>query len=766
MTSVHNHPCSPTIPKLLQSRASAVSSIPQSQTTQTFMNLSSPPPPLPPPRTLADISPTTSSPSLYSRVGHSSPRVQMAITTCRLRALSDSSTSGTEGEEEEEEEDDPRRMSMVGGPKVRKYTQVPWEEDWSAGPTHTHSQPPVPSSARNGTTTRNHSRGTSHERGAGPTIVGSADMFSGFSKHATRMISAATSKTSSYPYSSSNSKGRSRDPSVASNVTVSSTDSSNTMLDLSATRRGLAQILGVSHSHSQSQAHSTHSTGPSGVKHLLPSASGLSLASNQTTSTASSDDRSTPITPKLRSHSNGRLEISPTLAFTSSKKGRSNEPYSAINEDNQCMTLLPAIVPRTNTYKKPAPAIDPLAPTTLTASLTSATTGYTFAAPDRPLLSSGSPGFGLISLEAAQERERARNLPRTQPNGASEPSANELERSATHNISQHQRAETSYTQPRSNVQQMEMTPRPATTYAVPPIPDDPPNPLRPTTSCTSAPALASASGASSPPNRVRAKKSGLMRLFNKSDKAQNGHTPPLPTTSSAAVGAATPTSKGRDGRSSLWSDHHLPSTGVPAVPSDFLPGKSAVWPTSKTGPKRAIPAHVIDNFGSSSDGVIGRGSKPQLELRPVSMTFTRGLPVDYLSSVNVATNGPDNGPAPSSPTALLKGHKDGDAISAELAKRLKEQILNTKKAWKMQLFEMEAQVRELRDELEETRTAALERQSGSCSACGCSCGGVGGNDSLSVNGGEQRSRRVIDRARVKTAGARGVFGSGSLYEWE
>ncbi|WVQ98734.1 hypothetical protein IAU59_005865 [Kwoniella sp. CBS 9459] len=719
MTSIYNHPCSPTIPKLLQSRANAIASIPNSQTTQTFMDLSSPPPPLPPPRPLADCSPTTSSPSLYSRVGHSSPRVQMAKLARRLRALSESSMSGTEEEREEaEEDDDPRRMSMVGGPKVRKYTQVPWEEEWS-----TH--PPVAGSRTNTTYTQNssHSRGISHE--GGPTIVGSADMFSGFSKHATRMLSAATSTTSA------SSKARTRDPSVAS--TVNSLDSSTNVLDISSTRRGLAQILGVG----QPQA---------GAKHLLPSASGLSLASNQTASTASSDDRSTPITPKLRSNSNGRLDSSPTLTFASSRKGRASDPYSTLDEDNQSLSLLPAIIPRLTTYKKPAPAVDSMIAASLAAPLTSATTGHPFAAPDRPLLSSGSPGFGLISLEAAQERERTRHLPRTISNPTSRPASGPGKPAI---VSQHQRAETSCIQPRTHAQ-LDTTPRPVTTYAVPPIPDDPPNPLRPTTSCTSAP--------SSPPNRVRAKKSGLMRLFNKSDKVQ-GQAPPLPVASCAAV-ATTPTSKGKEGRSSIWSDHHAPA--VPVVPEE-----SAVWPTTRSGLKRAIPAHVMDSIGAAREGLTGGSNKPQLELRPVSMTFTRGLPVDYLSSATNRVDTDSSSSMPSSPTTLLQGHKDGEAISADVARRLKEQMLNAKKAWKMQLFELEAQVRELKDELDETRAAASsERKSGSCSACGCFCGGVGGNDLLSVNGADQKNRRVIDRARVKTAGARGVFGSGSLYEWE
>ncbi|WRT67142.1 uncharacterized protein IL334_004108 [Kwoniella shivajii] len=717
---------SPTIPNLIQSRAQAISSIPYSYSKNTFVDLTSSPTQSAVPReNMIEVSPTASSPSLYSRMGHS-PKLQMARTSKRLQALSESDLGSDEDHEHPDEEgedaDDPRRMSMVGGPKVRKYTQVPWEleqesqEEWSMI---------LPPSQRTRTPSGN------------VTVVGSADMFSGFSKQASRMINAATSSSSFNGNSKQSnitkaSRDREREQSFNSTKTISDSNSvENTASSSTTTRRGLAQILGVS------MSTSTTTT----TKHLLPSASGLSLASNQTTSTTfSSDDTSMPITPKLRqSQMSTKLDHSPTLTCNSSSstsnKGKRSEPLQShsfvVDDGCQLTSLLPAVTPRTisNSYKQPVPTQPQSQITLETLNLTPTPNvgNHMFAAANRPLLSSGSPGFGLISLEAAQERERKRNQAKSAH--------------STGSHQQHIRSATTTAIPQQKS-------RPLTSFSIPPIPDDnPSNPLHPTTLCTSTP--------SSPPlNRVRSKKSGIMRLFNKSDKVQ---IPPLPT-------MPTPPIKSRDGRQSVWSD---------AFPSQSNGDGPGGPPKSTSNRKYLAPAHQHVEEPNSDDGDKMTISRPiKLELRPVSMTFSRGLPVDYMihgSSRNDQELQHDS-LLPSTPVSMSRKtipQGEEPTTSTELTKRFNEQILNAKKAWRVHSFELEAQIRELKDDLERAKVAAANQSktNGSCVHCGCDCNGSYRNELLGIKD-NNTSRRVIDRARVKTAGARGVFGSGSLYEWE
>ncbi|WWC90038.1 uncharacterized protein L201_004968 [Kwoniella dendrophila CBS 6074] len=839
----NNHISSPTIHHLIQSRAKAISSIPYSQTTTTFVDLNSSYSPgpgtgqgyssplIPPHRGIGtDFTPSISSPSLYSKIGHSSPRIPLTQnqrmllqTSKQLQVLSSESDQNLlfktrqhqrqseyihaddqEYEEEEDEDDDPRRMSMVGGPKVRKYTQVPWEEEddileddenqWSMISTSIHP---------NSNTNNNHNRINSNGS-SGATIVGSADMFSGFSKHANKMINAVTTQNtmnSNLTFSSSKyTSNRTREQSTTSTI-LSNSDTSS----LNNTRRGLAQILSTSST--------TNTSNNTTTKHLLPSTSGLSLASNQTTSTSTSvDDKlGLPITPKLRSNAQViSLDSSPILNFTSSTSTKTKNDFknpANYDEESVSIGLLPAVIPKTSsttTYKKPIKAsITPSENLTLTSNVN----GHhqTFAANDRPLTSSGSPGFGLITLEAAQERERMKSQGQAQT---------QVKKSASYNTETSAPTSKSYSHSRSNTsttmeQQQE---RPLTAFSIPPIPDEPPiNHLIPTTSRNSTPSSPpsniSANGGN---NKVKSKKSGLMRLFNKSDK---NFPPPLPT----SIGTATPSSSKNNregGRTSIWSSSSTSNNdnyGNIVAESNIWPSLSKSSSTSRKNPHNQIAndmnSNAVETEEVSSQAKLSVSSiKPKLELRPVSMTFSRGLPVDYLVSASTNSHANNNDkennnineldqieesssnsssntipPLPSTPTSILKNKNiqngsnsinvNPTTLTAELSnKRLKEQLMNSKKIHKLQLFELEAQIRELKDEINELRE--IKRNPlGNCDKCGCTCNNIGNNNSnnmlnvidANING---QSRRVIDRARVKTAGARGVFGSGSLYEWE
>ncbi|CAD6570698.1 MAG: hypothetical protein TREMPRED_005968 [Tremellales sp. Tagirdzhanova-0007] len=566
-----------------------------------------PPPvvrPIPLPRPLNEVSPSTSSPSLYSRHTpyNAGRRHQTMPTHSHLRAPSESSDN------EGENEDLARCLSMISGPTVRKYADNPWEDDYADEDDHDDS----------------------------------ASGLNGLSRHATRIMRSATQM-------------RSR--------TVSPSGSTSTATDGSgSTRRGLVNILGVG-------------------KHLLPSASGVSLASTQTTSTSSSDDRLNPTTPKLKS----AFCLPSPIRYEGDGLALSAPRDSA---DDDEMKLKPSALP-----------------------------SYS----DRPLLSSGSPGFGLISLEVAQERERSRALIRSQAKA-------------------HARYHTEPVQPLTSTlgdsHRQIRAARPISTKDCTPAPI--PVPTRSTLSGHPSPVV---------PHRLKGKKSGLMKLFNKASSSFQP-TPSLPT--SAPHTQARP----------HLDDNHGPSPGR----DEKL--HQAARECSDPG-----------DGGHSSDGMVTRPTphpgvaaiQPQLELRPVSMTFTHGLPSDYLAEpdhqdreqdVSPTWHGNDVQPEQSRPTT--EGPDLDLDLELDFAKIFDEQLNNTRKAWRVQLFELEAQIRELKDELDQRESARVGYGNGTCDACGCTCGVANrkrGKDEVAIGG-------VMNRARVKTAGARGVFGTGRLYEWE
>lgn len=553
---------SPTVPRLLQSRAIGANSFHQTLTL-------SPPTapsdrPLPFPRPICPMSPSTSSPSIYShppsQTGHGS---RTAHVNSRLQALTDSS------DEEEDRED--ARLSMVSGPTVRKYAENPWEQDW-------HDDQDI----------------------------------LGLDGRATRMMRSATQM-----------KTRTVSPSSSTSTAADSTGS---------TRRGLSNILGVG-------------------KHLLPSASGVSLASTQTSSTASSDDQPNPITPKLKSAFSPPTSIHDTEAMSFATFTKTSMPLS-----DELKLGTPRIL-----YN------------------------------DRPLLSSGSPGSGLISLEVAQERERTRALSRTQGNSRAH-------RPAEPARSQHT-AEPVRTP--STVSNLHRRTRPTPSIPIE-IQEHMP---------TRRPGRSVSSGHSSPPatNRVKGKKSGLMKLFN---KASSSPPRPIPIPN-VALPPSLPSPRPQVTRGNSYGSHHS------------RPGNMWNENTDPTWPKAALVA-----------------VKPQLELRPVSMTFTGGLPSDYLSVKGETDPITANG-------EILNETAMVDLMEAELSEAVREQLTNAHKAWQIQLYELEAQIRELKQKLDSREQNHTGHPA--CEACGCTCGG-----GRRRAGNEEGSGGVMDRARVKTAGARGV----------
>lgn len=607
MTSTYSF-ASPTVPRLVQARAihsvpyapASIDSHDQHTPIQTITRR------IAVPRTMAELSPTTSTPSIYSRAAHASPRRRRPSPPYRPQQLR---IAESEASDDEGDSDDHKRLSMVSGPRLTKYGEdLPWEnEEWSRD-----------------------------------SVVSDTGLgIGGLSRQATRMVKSAARGAS-----------RSRNVSPSSSVADS-------------TKRGFAQILGV------------------GKHNLMPSASGTSLASTQTGSTASmSSERLVPVTPKLKA------------AFGAPRSPTSNMIMGGNLYDDEDET--PHAVTRREAWLDPSAML-----------LHAKVQGQAMMG-DRPLLSSGSPGFGLISLEVAQEREKVRNMARGA--GAKGPKI-----PAPIPVPQPRSPLISHPEPITYPTSMISDPPPRRSSGTPDHSAPPPPPPDPI----------------SPPiaNRLKGKKSGLMKYFNKT------------------VHAATP-GQSRALRTAPFDARPEIERGdsMDDARSTYSGQSKMIW-----DPETHLDVNPI-------------GAKLQLELRPISITFTNGLPSDYLSgsgsppsNSSVATNATTS----DTTTPQLQSSVTGES---DIVSAMKEQIGNARKAWRVQLCELEAQIRELRDELEDARSGGVKVGGHGCEACGCECGGAGAG--VRRKSEAEGAKGVMDRGRAKTAGARGVFGSGSLYEWE
>lgn len=183
-----------------------------------------------------------------------------------------------------------------------------------------------------------------------------------------------------------------------------------------------------------------------------------------------------------------------------------------------------------------------------------------------------------------------------------------------------------------------------------------------------------------------------------------------------------------------------------------------------TAPPRAAPVPASLPGGvpvtEMSEKATLHDTAPNLELRPVSVAFSRALPADYLFRGSVRSS-------------ILEDQEqqeiveiDSPPLDSAADGSAREQIHRARQGWQMQLYELQAQIRELRDELRDV--GKVKKSSTDCSSCGCACGGSQrlGIQSSGSTDTARASGSLIDRARAKTGGARGVFGSGSLYEWD
>ena len=241
------------------------------------------------------------------------------------------------------------------------------------------------------------------------------------------------------------------------------------------------------------------------------------------------------------------------------------------------------------------------------------------------------------------------------------------------------------------------------------------------------------------PKQVKPKKSGLMRYLTK-DRQEDAPAPKLPTppllSSAKASHSVLPSS----------SSNTVRATTPEGPPMEKPLPRPQVTPPKKEWKKDQSKVAL---------GLLGSElHKPRLELRPISMNFSNGFDSDYflssLRSVDDAASSAGSSPLKSSgPTTPQHEFLDFHGTSPG-----GKDDLNSRKVYQLQIFELEAQIRDLREELEQARGP----KAGGCDACGCTCGGAKQDDRLGVS--------VMDRARAKTGGPRGVFGSGSLYERE
>ena len=652
---------------------------------------------------MADVASITSSPSLYSRRGSHTGHIHASVERRRPATTFNDS----DFESDEELPSTTSRISVVSGPTVRKYADLPWGDEQAERVSIT---------------------GGGGGGGGG-----------GFG----RMIRAATRQNSG----PGQSKSRHGSP------TGSLHQSAHNAAD-SIARRGLAIF--------SNKGGNTTIANNNNITSFVPSSSGASL---QTISTVSSDDRSHPITPTLKAPFGS--PPSPTTADHRSFEFSQGTPRGGLGapfgSDDQ-ETLLPTGAPKgmfgaTNRggIRKPFK----IEPSSIAMNVPSTQNGLpNMDSSVKAGGGAGVSGFGLISLEAAQERERAKSHRRT---------------GTAHKITIEKQSRKSDTG---------RTGRPSFGSISGPVGDSRSAHLErsnlPPEEGTPGRASFSASTYSPPPpvpigRTIKVKKSGLMKLF-KGEKIQTTNTsgfsiltPPLPSPSVPIQNVPLPAVPHSLARGNSIESKASPITSRKA--SIDVGNNSVSWPVARSR-NQPLPPSGPPSSKSSSPANPSRkytlGStlgldllQPKLELRPISMNFSQGLPSAYLSDLVGKDSDLDSSSSQSTSSPIKMTEPLTPVEDPEIAALVKEEVARARKDWLVQVFELEAQVRELKDELAE----AKEVRQGMCESCGCTCGGV---TRQKQNGKEvlRPLNRVMDRARAKTGGARGVFGSGSLYEWE
>jgi hypothetical protein len=212
-------------------------------------------------------------------------------------------------------------------------------------------------------------------------------------------------------------------------------------------------------------------------------------------------------------------------------------------------------------------------------------------------------------------------------------------------------------------------------------------------------------------HRLKNKKS-FMKFLNKTPKSKRQDRPNLPQSPGGGHRRETEQYQVHQGSEYHVQDHSANQNAPYPGPTDFSQAESS------------------------------SALQPLLQLRPVSMNISRHIPDQYFAIASPRDS-------PSTATLADQSHIEDSERQRLITAEVEHRVANLKKAHQLQVYELEAQVRELRLSLE----SAL---SGSTSRAAC--------DNCGHERGSKPASGIINRARVKTAGPRGVFGSGSLYE--
>ncbi|KAF5374824.1 hypothetical protein D9758_000407 [Tetrapyrgos nigripes] len=272
---------------------------------------------------------------------------------------------------------------------------------------------------------------------------------------------------------------------------------------------------------------------------------------------------------------------------------------------------------------------------------------------------------------------------------------------------------------------------------------------------------------------LRHKKSGFMRLFNGRDEP-----PPVPSLSEGYTAFNAQQSVSRNPISS----HRIP---VPQISPSLVEEKQFGEPISAKpvpSPKRTPPplqltasAYTPGSLRPQAPDVLIQSAPanvtefPALKLRPISTMFSTHFSDHILSSP--PTSSADDLETPSSlaastppvtPATFLKPENndsktstddltvDSTADSATIIKSLKEQIVNSRRAWHQQVWELEGQIRDLKVEVRELRSSST-KDGLLCEHCGMHSGRT-----FSM---EQKPISVVNRPRARTGTGVNRFGS-------
>ena len=296
-----------------------------------------------------------------------------------------------------------------------------------------------------------------------------------------------------------------------------------------------------------------------------------------------------------------------------------------------------------------------------------------------------------------------------------------------------------------------------------------------------------------PPGKtLRPKRSGFMKLFNGRDKDKEILPPPVPPISSIHLQSSSDSSTVLvTPKPAKVQCHRVPVPSLDALENSSSPNRAEVGSSKKNGPSLSIKVSSPPiSYSSSQEPVSRRSDSPKpsnlmpvspkmptsapagttqfaaLKLRPVSSFFSNTF-ADHLLSENgpgspraetsslvspTTAASSDLIPSPVNMTFNIGGPGvPGDQFSdteredpSYVISALKEQIRTSRKTWQRQIWDLEAQVRDLRIELEDLRMGEK------CETCGR---GIPQPDKKGAAPG------VLHRPRAKT-GTGGRFASG------